>query len=1064
MSDLLGNYIVYLNGVEVPTRDVTVNGGIWTMPTATISMAPHRCISRLGAEDRIQVAIFYLDQYYEQGRNVFKLLFEGEIVSWSYTKTEQTRLIQFEAISHISIFTQIFMYLIGSSSSKNFGSGARFENSNPAVIKVSTFYPTAFFYNGLVGHKLVNRPFDFIENIMGAILGTASTTIKSKRKTKAVEDFGATIAANYVAAQVKLYGEISKQTVKGAKTAQEYLEILEEQSAQYADSSSIIGDLDLDVISGNVKSEFTPTVTPVVAGPVSIEENKKETKNQSPQDLATEYKQHLLSNKIENKQGTKVKRSVVATNFFMRWMRLTKFVDHFVASPYFEDSNVIGDKKGIFPILRALKNKEGVDALIKITGAKQGAQNVWQMIQKVFNAVFYEITMICAPPAVIVNRDALPIRPPARDMLFLSSDDLKIKFKQMAKQDERLRIASFITKPMSIFGLPPSCNVFFPCMYNSYEFTEMYRKQLTRLYMSSSKDPKAYGPAGLVKNNKGIRVAYPREIDKQAQKQGVNSVDSEYDDLVWPEEYFRGPVVDSRQFPEYLKSIAAKTTSKRKQDTQQQEEKDNAEQSENVPVSIENGVKGVPPEFQQEMIAALDNDLDGAWEYTQKQGTDDPNESHGTRARFSAKHTVLTKSYEQGVHLDQTQADILVSKALKINKIKNTSKNKTTLERAEIAEQLKKEGAPTSVTEQLYKERTSKSASSQDSKGNTISPGNDGAVKADDAAAELEKTKKHIKNVITKQALHKLYYDFARQEYFREKYQHRTLQISGVFNPYPIPGLPAFIFDDEAVGIHNIGVIINFSHTLSNEGHTGSTFVTSFNRTFDEFCENIVKDGMGLDAGPAEAIPEIRYQLQKMTAAREYYRRLFHQNLNTANQNQETTEGTQAGDRAATVINTVEIDPVADWTAIFGWASNTPLGWEPIITDPKNPQYNMQYNRDVRATMPFLFNDLNSAMAYVSRPVCSLEEYIAFYQGIRYTPLKITGQPVQSGPTIDPNKFEEDFVYYVKIRNLNPWEGEFDDPAKKEKNIKELPDSRRDWQKTLLYYRDQIADNKIQNY
>lgn len=1049
MSDYTGNYLVYINGIEIPTEEVSVQGGIWSIPTATIALAPHRSIARLGAEDRVQVAIFYLDQYYEPGYSKFKLLMEGEIVGWQYIKRGIERTILLNVISHISIFTQLFLYFIGNVSTQGFYSSARFESSNPSVIRVATFYPSAFFYEGIIGHKLIKRPFDFIENIIAAIFGTAQVS----KKTTNVYDKSKNLYKQYTDA-LSLY--LNKKIT-------DIQEAFNDNNLEIQNQTKELLDKDFEFpISDYVENESSPIEDPSTVIPTSSIPNNHPAKYTD-----TTFQQYLeyVKQKTEERKKKKrpiVKRSVIATNFFLRWMLLVKFMDHFIAAPYFEDSNIIS-RDGIFPILRALQRKEGVDALIKLTGAKSGAQNIWKMLQQAFGLVFYELAMICAPPAVIVNRDSLPISPIEPNLYSLSENELSDKFKAMGKNEERMRIGSFITKPVCLFSLPPSCNVFFPCMYGDagYNYQEDYSKQPTRLYMSASKDARSYGPAGLVNNIKSLKVSYPMEVDKKSIEQGINTIVNEHEHLIWPEEYFRGPVIDSRKFPDFLRSIAEKVLmnkNKRKGDPDEINPED---------VYTINHSATTPDELEQnkDIIRAMRDNVEQKIQWFKRM----ENEKHKEilRDALIVQNTELTKTIQPSLNDDQ--AHKLTKNGFEVIELIDQSKTASSIQKLRMRERAKQLDAPDEFLDEIYSLGSNKK---QTQKTNTkqSNPGSANAIEATDAKKKEEDTTKQIKKAVTKQSLYDLFFDYARQEYFREKYQHRTLELTSVFNPYPIAGFPAFVFDDPSVGLHLAGTLISWSHTLSNVGSTGSSFVISFCRTFDEFFEDIVHDNLGLDAGPAESVKEIRDQLQKVDNARKFYQRLLYQNADIIIGDVPSIMGdfadiiTMSGTTREQKLQEFEQsetfkDPVADWTKIIGWATDTVEGVEKIITDPKNPKFNMQYNRDTTPLQKNLFEDLKSALAYTSRPVCTLQDYITFYQGIRGMPQSLADFPI----TI-PNDLTDDFIYYIIIRKFKPWNGEFADPIESNKKIFELPDSRRDWQKTLLYYRSLITGSKIQNF
>ena len=88
-----GAYLVYIAGIEVPAQKVHVTMGVGGKePTASIDLIFDLVFERLGAEDRLEVQVFYLDSTYPTVDNAygspkFCLLFEGEILGWSYTNS-----------------------------------------------------------------------------------------------------------------------------------------------------------------------------------------------------------------------------------------------------------------------------------------------------------------------------------------------------------------------------------------------------------------------------------------------------------------------------------------------------------------------------------------------------------------------------------------------------------------------------------------------------------------------------------------------------------------------------------------------------------------------------------------------------------------------------------------------------------------------------------------------------------------------------------------------------------------------------------------------------------------
>ena len=100
-------WLVYFNGLEIPVAGAEVRFGVWSMPTLTLDMVPHPLLQRLGAEDRIQVVLFYLDTHYNPDSPTFRLMGEFEIMGWGYSTSSRGRSLQFKCVSQMQIFEQM---------------------------------------------------------------------------------------------------------------------------------------------------------------------------------------------------------------------------------------------------------------------------------------------------------------------------------------------------------------------------------------------------------------------------------------------------------------------------------------------------------------------------------------------------------------------------------------------------------------------------------------------------------------------------------------------------------------------------------------------------------------------------------------------------------------------------------------------------------------------------------------------------------------------------------------------------------------------------------------------
>jgi hypothetical protein len=181
-------WLVYINGIEIPAMGVTVNYGVWQMPTATVQLIPHPMLQRIGYEDRLQVVNFYLDEFWFFDDPQFCLLGEFEVVGWSYANSPRGRALQLECVSHDQILEQLRFFYI-SSIEDIVGSsvpGPTALGSNFAQTKL--IFPACLFLEGLTtpidlpeadpenaDQGFIKRPVDFVLNVFRALLSEVKT-------------------------------------------------------------------------------------------------------------------------------------------------------------------------------------------------------------------------------------------------------------------------------------------------------------------------------------------------------------------------------------------------------------------------------------------------------------------------------------------------------------------------------------------------------------------------------------------------------------------------------------------------------------------------------------------------------------------------------------------------------------------------------------------------------------------------------------------------------------------------------------------------------------------------
>ncbi len=179
-------WLVYINGLEIPVPKVEIHYGVWQMPTATLQMVPHTMLQRIGAEDRLQVAIFYLDTFWNPDNPEFCLFGEFEVVGWSYNNTTYGRFIQLNCVAQTQILEQLHFYYISSMTDIVGASVGSTKTDTSTTTQVKLKYPASLFLEGLTAPPVVKtsgedadvtidndnfikRPIEFVTNVLAAL-------------------------------------------------------------------------------------------------------------------------------------------------------------------------------------------------------------------------------------------------------------------------------------------------------------------------------------------------------------------------------------------------------------------------------------------------------------------------------------------------------------------------------------------------------------------------------------------------------------------------------------------------------------------------------------------------------------------------------------------------------------------------------------------------------------------------------------------------------------------------------------------------------------------------------
>ena len=188
-----GAFLVYFNGVEIPSSGVSVSMGLGTYPTAEVTVAPDSGLIQLGAQDRVQVAIFYKDNHYTRvvGKAPdFRLIFDGEIIGWSYVTAAGERRMRFSCVAHAEVLDHLLPEFVTGVEgiALNAASAPETGAANSPLLQTELTFPWSLFFFGLNPTELVDdsktavdqdelkgfirRPYDIIRNMLRAISGT----------------------------------------------------------------------------------------------------------------------------------------------------------------------------------------------------------------------------------------------------------------------------------------------------------------------------------------------------------------------------------------------------------------------------------------------------------------------------------------------------------------------------------------------------------------------------------------------------------------------------------------------------------------------------------------------------------------------------------------------------------------------------------------------------------------------------------------------------------------------------------------------------------------------------
>jgi hypothetical protein len=515
----VGSVLLYLNGVRVPCTSVSVSYADGTPASGGAQIPWHPILEGLGEEDLIQVAVFYLDTvYYDKPQ--YCLLFEGRLSGYSYsnTNTAESMSLQFE--SNLMVLNDMSINF----TTKATKSGSTADKDYPNQLNVKG--RGASLLTSKFSGRSIKRPFDIIENVIYAATGT----FRDKNKyTDNIDDssFLAEVSRLEEALNEDFEGELSRLREDPTKS-----NLSDEELSGLALESAFEGIAEQALEMGVPADRYFSS-----GGDIRGKAR-----------LAAAA---LINRKV--KSSAVNYRDVVMSGFFARHMRLIRFREHWMCSPYLEGFPGDGSEEpslggGVFPMLRSKGAKKFFKAMLRRTGEKMGPQGrVFSLVSNLFSLMFYRIQEVPAPPAYISSKYSLPdkqLKSILEDLEDGEQPNYSDLYEKAYASGGHVTIGSYLTAPIAPYAIPPSCNVIFPCQRSSLTLTNSTNSPPTRVYYNRRNQ---LGKLNLASKSPGhnydaSRVGFP-SISAGLSQKAAGGSSRDLEALVFPEEYYRGPRV-----------------------------------------------------------------------------------------------------------------------------------------------------------------------------------------------------------------------------------------------------------------------------------------------------------------------------------------------------------------------------------------------------------------------------------------------------------------------------------------------------------------------------------------
>jgi len=297
-----------------------------------------------------------------------------------------------------------------------------------------------------------------------------------------------------------------------------------------------------------------------------------------------------------------------------------------------------------------------------------------------------------------------------------------------------------------------------------------------------------------------------------------------------------------------------------------------------------------------------------------------------------------------------------------------------------------------------------------------------------------------------------LFLNYTRMRHFEERFGPRQGSMGMLFNPYLLPGYSFVSMDKDHSRMHLMGYVTSISHTISGTGGWSTQAQYAYGRTLKEnyeiavadlFRDKVVNNTVSKFYATAPRLPIVPLAdtLQVEDEASKYFKRVFYQKTSSTKD--------FVFKFAKYFKTTTSVDGVVV-------PSNAP------VTSADTYEIDLQFKTEVvngeeQFRNTDVFTDYNKAMQRVSRPICSLRDYVSFINGgvasdtffqKNVIPAEVYGVAV---PFIIRNYTAGDTDRYIQPTSELTQE-----------QVEGVQDLRRDWVSSLLRYRNAIYERKFQ--